>query len=49
MTFSELLALAFGYEPEDFGMTRCRPIAVDRFIEKVKAITAENAKKSCGG
>jgi len=46
--FSELLALAFGYEPEDFGMTRCRPIAVDRFIEKVKAITAENAKKAAG-
>ena len=41
---AELLALAFGYEPEDFGMTKCRPIAADKFIEKVRAIAAKNAK-----
>ncbi len=33
--FSELLALAFGYKPEDFGMRTCRPIPVDAFIEKI--------------
>ena len=32
--FSELLALAFGYKPEDFGMTTCRPIPTTKFIEK---------------
>jgi heterodisulfide reductase subunit B len=33
--FSELLALAFGYKPEDFGMKTSRCIPVDAFIEKV--------------
>jgi heterodisulfide reductase subunit B len=32
---SELLALAFGYKPEDFGVKYCRPIPTDSFIEKV--------------
>jgi len=34
--FSELLALAFGYKPEDFGMEYCRPIPTTRLIEKFK-------------
>ncbi len=33
---SELIALAFGYKPEDFGMERMRPISVSRLIEKLK-------------
>lgn len=43
---SELLALAFGYAPEDFGMTKCRPIPVDKLLEKIKSIQAETPAKS---
>ncbi|MDI9643724.1 MAG: CoB--CoM heterodisulfide reductase iron-sulfur subunit B family protein [Candidatus Verstraetearchaeota archaeon] len=34
--FSELLALAFGYKPEDFGMMYCRPIPPTKLIQKLK-------------
>jgi len=33
---SEVLALAFGYKPEDFGMEYCRPIPTTKLIEKLK-------------
>lgn len=33
--FSELLAIAFGYKPDDFGMKYCRPIPTTKFIEKL--------------
>jgi len=34
--FSELLALSFGYKPEDFGMMYCRPIPPTKLIQKLK-------------
>lgn len=37
---SELLALAYGYTPEDFGMTKCRPIPIGKLLEKIKSIQA---------
>ncbi|MDD1776329.1 MAG: CoB--CoM heterodisulfide reductase iron-sulfur subunit B family protein [Candidatus Methanomethylicus sp.] len=36
--FSELLALAFGYKPEDFGMMYCRPIPTTKLIDKLKTL-----------
>ncbi|MGQ9760028.1 MAG: heterodisulfide reductase-related iron-sulfur binding cluster [Candidatus Methanomethylicaceae archaeon] len=33
---SELLALSFGYKPEDFGMMYRRPIPVAKFLQKLR-------------
>lgn len=33
---SELLALSFGYKPEDFGMQCARPVPVTKIIEKLR-------------
>lgn len=33
---AELIALAFGFKPEDFGMTQLRPIPVDNLIKKIR-------------